>query len=93
MKKRAYIQMHGDVDGVGFRFLVKQKAQSLGLKGNCKQTDNKLIVIDIEGDTNRLEEFLEYIQKGVSPLSHTNAFRIEFIDELQGYTSMETDIV
>jgi acylphosphatase len=93
MKKRAYMQMHGDVDGVGFRFLVKQKAQSLGLKGSCKQTNDKLIVIDIEGDSKQLEEFLEYIQKGVSPLSQTNAFRIEFYDELKGYTTMESDIV
>lgn len=93
MKKRAYIQMHGDVDGVGFRFLVKQKAQSLGLKGICKQTKDKLIVIDIEGGTNQLEEFIEYIQRGVSPLSQTNAFRIELFDELKGYTSMESDIV
>lgn len=93
MKKRAYIQMHGDVDGVGFRFLVKQKAQSLGLKGYCKQTSDKLIVIDIEGDTKQLDQFLEYIQKGVSPLSQTNAFRLELFEELKGYTSMESDIV
>jgi len=93
MKKRAYIQMHSDVDGVGFRFLVKQKAQSLGLKGSCKLTEDKLIVIDIEGDAKQLEVFLEYIQKGVSPLSQTNAFRIEFFEDLNGYTSMETDIV
>ncbi|WP_277584365.1 acylphosphatase [Psychrobacillus antarcticus] len=93
MKKRAYIQMHGDVDGVGFRFLVKQKAQSLGLKGYCKQTVDKLIVIDIEGDTKQLNHFLEYIQKGVSPLSLTNAFRLELFEELKGYTSMESDIV
>ncbi|WP_427138784.1 acylphosphatase [Psychrobacillus psychrodurans] len=93
MKKRAFIQMHGDVDGVGFRFLVKQKAQSLGLKGSCKQTNDKLIVIDIEGDSEQLEEFLEYIQKGVSPLSQTNAFSIELYDDLKGYTTMESDIV
>lgn len=93
MKKRAYIQMHSDVDGVGFRFLVKQKAQSLGLKGICKQADDKMIIIDIEGDTNQLEEFLAFIQKGVSPLSQTNAFRIEIFDGLKGYTSMESDIV
>lgn len=93
MKKRAYIQMHGDVDGVGFRFLVKQKAQSLGLKGSCKQTEDKLIHIHIEGNIQQLEEFLEYIQKGVSPLSQTNAYRIELFDELKGYTSMESDIV
>ncbi|MET0786093.1 MAG: acylphosphatase, partial [Paenisporosarcina sp.] len=28
--------MHGDVQGVGFRFLAKQKAGELRLKGYCK---------------------------------------------------------
>ncbi|SDN07898.1 acylphosphatase [Psychrobacillus sp. OK028] len=93
MNKRAHIKMHGDVDGVGFRFLVKQKAQSLGLKGYCKKKENKHIVIDIEGALNDLEELVEYIQKGVSPLSATNAFEIEFFDDLKGYTSMQSDIV
>lgn len=93
MKKRAYIEMQGDVDGVGFRFLVKQKAQSLGLKGFCKQNEDKEIIIDIEGDSSSLEEFLTYIQKGVSPMTHENSFAIELIDELAGYTTMETDII
>ncbi|MDI2588960.1 MULTISPECIES: acylphosphatase [unclassified Psychrobacillus] len=93
MKKRAHILMHGDVDGVGFRFLVKQKAQSLSLKGYCMQNEQKDIIIDIEGDLNRLDEFIEYIQKGVSPLSKDNAFEIELFDHLKGYTKMESDIV
>ncbi|TQR20759.1 acylphosphatase [Psychrobacillus vulpis] len=85
--------MHSDVDGVGFRFLVKQKAHSLGLKGQCKQNEEKEIIIDIEGTANSLEEFLHYIQKGVSPLTRKNSFEIEFFDELKGYTTMESDIV
>ncbi|MFJ8064972.1 acylphosphatase [Psychrobacillus sp. NPDC096426] len=93
MKKRAHIHMHGDVDGVGFRFLVKQKAQSLSLKGYCMQNEQQEIIIDIEGDVNHLDEFMEFIQKGVSPLSKENAFEIEIFDYLKGYTKMETDIV
>lgn len=93
MKKRAHIIMRSDVDGVGFRFLVKQKAQSLGLKGQCTQNDGKEIIIDIEGNTNSLEEFLHFIQKGVSPFMKNNSFEIEIFDELIGYTTMETDIV
>jgi len=93
LKKRAHIQMHGDVDGVGFRFLVKQKAQSLSLKGYCRQNELQEIIIDIEGNVNQLDEFIGYIQKGVSPLSKQNAFEIEIFDHLVGYTKMETDIV
>lgn len=85
--------MHGDVDGVGFRFLVKQKAQSLSLKGYCIQNVKSKIIIDVEGDIHSLEEFIEYIQKGVSPLSKDNAFEIELFDDLKDYTIMESDIV
>ena len=35
---------------LAIRFLVKQKAQSLGLKGYCKQNGQQEIIIDIEGD-------------------------------------------
>ncbi|SES10061.1 acylphosphatase [Psychrobacillus sp. OK032] len=93
MKKRAHIHMHGDVDGVGFRFLVKQKAQSLSLKGYCMQNEYQEIIIDIEGDVGRLNEFIEFIQKSVFPLSKNNAFEIEIFDMLKEYTKMETDIV
>lgn len=85
--------MHGDVHGVGFRFLVKQKAQSLGLKGVCKVMENNGVFIDVEGDENSLDEFLIYIQKGVSPFTINNAFEIEIFEELKGYTSMESDVV
>lgn len=93
LNKRAHIIMRSDVDGVGFRFLVKQKAQSLGLKGQCKQNNEKDIMIDIEGNTNSMEEFIQFIQKGVSPFMKNNSFEIEFFDDLIGYTTMETDIV
>ncbi|WP_144509731.1 acylphosphatase [Bacillus sp. FJAT-22090] len=93
MKQRAHIHMYGDVDGVGFRFLVKQKAQSLRLKGYCMQNEKNDIVIEIEGDTKSLDEFIEYIQKGVSPLSKDNAFEIEIFNNLKGYTTMESDII
>lgn len=93
MKKRAHIHMHGDVVGVGFRFLVKQKAQSLALKGFCAQNEEKVMTIEVEGDLNRLEEFLEFIQKGVSPFTQRNAFEIQLFDNLKGYTTMESDIV
>ena len=85
--------MHGDIHGVGFRFLVKQKAQSLGLKGVCKHNEKIGYIIDIEGNKNSLDEFLIYIQKGVSPFTLNNAFEIEVFEELKGYTLMESDIV
>lgn len=93
MKNRAHIHINGDIIGVGLRFLVKQKAQSLALKGQCIQNEKKEIIIDVEGNVNSIDEFLLYIQKGVSPRSKKTALSIELFDDLKGYTSMESDIV
>lgn len=93
MKKRAHFIMHGDVKGVGFRFLTKQKAIELGLKGYCRSFEQNEIVMEIEGDEVQLDLFVAFIQKGVSPLASITSYSVTFFEELKDYRTMETDIV
>ncbi|SOC23878.1 acylphosphatase [Ureibacillus xyleni] len=93
MAKRAHIIFFGDVDGTGYRFFIKQKAINLGLKGFCKLNEQKQIEVEVEGKTNSVDEFLKFIEKGVSLQANSNAFEIEIYDELKGYVTMESDIV
>ncbi len=93
MKKRAHFIMHGDVKGVGFRFLTKQKAMELNLKGFCRAFEQHEIVMEVEGEEEQLDLFVDYIQKGVSPLASISSFSVTFFDELKNYRTMETDIV
>ncbi|RUL53983.1 MULTISPECIES: acylphosphatase [Lysinibacillus] len=93
MAKRAHIIFFGDVDGTGYRFFIKQKAIVLGLKGFCKLNAKKQIEVEVEGKTNSIDEFLKFVEKGVSPQADSNGFTVEIYDELKGYVTMESDIV
>ena len=93
MKKRAHFIMHGDVKGVGFRFLTKQKATELNLKGFCRAYEQDEIVMEVEGEEQQLDLFVEYIQKGVSPQATISSFSVTYFDNLKNYRKMETDIV
>lgn len=93
MAKRAHIIFFGDVDGTGYRFFIKQKAIFLGLKGFCKLNEKKQIEVEVEGKTNSVDEFLKFVEKGVSPQADSNGFTVEIYDELKGYVTMESDIV
>lgn len=93
MKKRAHIEFFGNVQGTGYRFFIKQKAITLGLKGYCRLNSQNKIEVDVEGKAQSIEEFLKFVQNGVSPQANLNAFTIEIFDECIGYSSMETDIL
>lgn len=91
--KRAFIKFFGDVYGTGYRFFIKQKAIELGLKGYCILNDKEQIEVEVEGSIKAIDEFLLFVQKGVSPQADSNSFTLELFDELKGYVRMESDIV
>lgn len=93
MSKRVHIIFFGDVFGTGYRFFIKQKAIELGLKGFCRLNDKNQIEVEIEGKQKAIDEFLRFVQKGVSPQSQYNGFQVELFNDLKGYTSMESDLV
>ena len=91
--KRAHIIFFGDVNGTGYRFFIKQRALELGLKGYCKVNQQKQIEVEIEGKTNSIDEFLRFVEKGISLQAESNSFTVEMFDDLKGYTTMGSDIV
>ena len=93
MEKRASIEFFGDVYGTGYRFFIKQKAIELGLKGYCILNAKEQIEVEVEGPIKAIDEFLLFVQKGVSPQADSNSFSLELFDELKGYVRMESDIV
>lgn len=93
LNKRASIKFFGDVYGTGYRFFIKQKAIELGLKGYCRLNAAEQIEVEVEGPEKALNEFLLFVQKGVSPQADSNSFSLELYDDLKGYLRMESDIV
>ena len=91
--KRARILFFGDVTGTGYRFFIKQKAIELGLKGFCQLNNDNQIEVEIEGKTTAVDEFIHFVQQGVSLQSDYNGFNVEIFNDLKGYTIMKSDIV
>ena len=93
MGKRVKLILCGDVTGTGHRFFIKQKAIELGLKGYCVLKDTRRLEVEVEGSTKAVDEFIHFVQKGVSLQAESNEFTLEIFKELKGYTTMESDIV
>ncbi|TMD54260.1 MAG: acylphosphatase, partial [Chloroflexi bacterium] len=60
----AYV--HGRVQGVGFRYFVAQKAQSLGLRGYVRNEYDGSVEVLAQGPRPALEHLLTYLRRGPS---------------------------
>ena len=67
MTARQYL-FAGRVQGVGFRYSVKQLAKGFDVIGWVKNLDDGRVELQIMGDEEELDDFLQEIQD--SPLAH-----------------------
>lgn len=63
MNRRFQIYITGNVQRCGFRNLALEKAQKLNISGKAMYIDHA-IMIDAEGDSGRLPEFIEWCRVG-----------------------------
>ncbi len=66
MNKALVIQVFGRVQGVGFRYYTKKKAQELGIKGYVQNRPDGSVKIEAEGEDQKLEAFLHWCRQGPS---------------------------
>ncbi|MGX4669384.1 acylphosphatase [Cerasibacillus sp. JNUCC 74] len=59
--------LSGRVQGVGLRFMAKQKADELGVKGWIKNNDDGTVELEAEGNEVQLERFMEALENGLNP--------------------------
>lgn len=64
MIKHLDITITGKVQGVGFRFAALDEALELGLKGLVKNQDRNQVVIEAEGEVEKLKMFLKWCHEG-----------------------------
>lgn len=62
--KHMDIHVSGTVQGVFFRDSTLQKAVSLGLTGFVRNEDDGRVYIEVEGDDQKLGEFIEWCHRG-----------------------------
>ena len=66
MKQAAILTIHGRVQGVGFRYYVNQKADSLQITGFVKNHPNGIVYVEAEGESEHLELFIHFCRQGPS---------------------------
>ena len=62
--KHFHLIVQGRVQGVGYRFACKQRADELGLYGWVKNRPNGSVEIVVEGDEKSLDTFLQWTKNG-----------------------------
>jgi acylphosphatase len=83
--------VHGRVQGVGFRFFVREQATRLGVKGWVKNLPDGTVEIEAQGEKSQLEKLIDQVKQGPSfgnvddininwksPESSFSSFSIEF---------------
>ena len=63
-KKRLKLKIHGEVQGVSFRYAVKQLADSLGLSGWVRNSPDGSVEAVFEGGEAELGKMLEWCWQG-----------------------------
>ena len=66
MKQSVLLTIHGHVQGVGFRYFVKQKAGLLNIYGFVKNLPNGTVYIEAEGESEHLQLFIDICKQGPS---------------------------
>jgi acylphosphatase len=74
---RLYLTVTGRVQGVGYRWFVRQLAESLRLSGWVRNRDDGSVEAEAEGDPGALTEFVARLKDG------NPAARVDSIESLK----------
>ncbi len=85
--RRLRVEIHGAVQGVGFRPYVYRLASELGLAGWVRN-DTRGVFIEVEGPIARLERFLDRLPRELPPRARIHAMETDWL-EPAGYTDFE----
>jgi acylphosphatase len=64
MKERRLIQIHGKVQGVGYRFFATRVARRLGLKGTIENLRDGTVTAEVEGEKKTIDQWIEELKEG-----------------------------
>jgi acylphosphatase len=86
-----YATVHGDVQGVGFRYFVVERALGLGLRGYARNLDDGNVEVLAQGSRPALESLLTLLWRGPSaahvtqvearwgtPSTHVSGFHVRW---------------
>lgn len=91
MKTQYTIKISGDVQAVGFRFWLKQKARDLNLSGFVRNQDNGNVYTLVQGEKEDLDDYLDLCKEGPELANVKNVeYKEEDIEEnLESFEIMQ----
>lgn len=75
-RKRLHIVVEGRVQGVGFRYFTHQLGARMKLAGWVRNRGDGSVEVEVEGDAEKLDEFVLQLNRGPA-LSHVRNLRID----------------
>lgn len=75
--KKLKLNADGRVQGVGFRYTTKMAADQLGVYGTVKNEWDGSVTIEVCGDDQRVDRFVERIRQSPSPAGNVTKLTIE----------------
>ncbi len=82
------LTVSGMVQGVGFRWFIKQKATKFGLNGTVRNMANGNVEIEVEGEEERVNALIRFAKAGPS-FSRVSEVNIEKKTLTNSYKSFE----
>jgi acylphosphatase len=80
--------VHGRVQGVGFRYFVRQHARDRGITGWVKNLPGRDVEIHAEGEKADVDEFIDRVKEGPS-FSHVTDVDIDWLEPSDQYSSFD----
>lgn len=90
MIKHVNITITGKVQGVGFRFSALDTALEFGLTGFVKNLDRDKVYIEVEGEVDKLKDFLRWCHQGPQG-ARIQKVDYESTEELKNFTEFNTE--
>lgn len=87
---RFHILVHGQVQGVGFRYFVRQNASLYGINGWVRNNFDSTVEIDAEGSQINMEAFIDAVKRGNS-YSSVERVDVDQMQNLKNYKSFNIE--
>lgn len=84
--KSVFLIIGGRVQGVGFRYFVRHKAEELHISGWVRNTPDGKVEIEAEGEPRNLETFIDWMKIGPSR-AIIRSFSVSDITPLRNFTN------
>ena len=74
---RLDLVIEGMVQGVGYRYSTKMKAESLGIRGSVKNLRDGSVFVTAQGEKEAMENFVRWCYKGPPGAIVSNIIKIQ----------------